>query len=273
MAKQARIVDFQEARASSSGRASSSRASSRRRGSSAVKGASRSTSSSGTSRSRGSGTQTRRAAQAGAKATSSTRQQQARTRSSSQSRSSKRTTGSSARADARSTRNARAAKAPGAQRTAAAERTAPRFQLPAIDLSFLSAAFQRIVPRSRVKRVLLATAVFLVAATWLLYPAARDYYTAVREQERTIAAFDMARQRNEVLEQDVAALSTQAGVEDRMREQYGWVKQGENAVTVTGLNDDASVPTHIADLPAVNSVKAPDTWYSPVLDRLFGYEG
>ena len=152
-------------------------------------------------------------------------------------------------------------------------RTAPRFQVPAIDLSFIAAAFQRIIPRSRIKRVLLGLVAFVLIATWFLYPAARDYYTAVREQERAVAAFDMARQRNEVLEQDVAALSTQTGVEDRMREQYGWVKQGENAVTVTGLSDDAAVPTHIADMPAVSSVKAPDTWYSPVLDPLFGYEG
>lgn len=130
-----------------------------------------------------------------------------------------------------------------------------------------------IVPHSRFVRVLGALVACTVAVATFLYPAARDYYVAVRDHAKAEAAVELAQERNAILEQDVAALSTPEGIEDRARSEYGWVKEGENAVTVTGLAPTTSGAQRIEDLPAVESVQAPETWYSNVLDRVFGYEG
>ena len=124
-----------------------------------------------------------------------------------------------------------------------------------------------------IARVSAGVLVCLVALAAFLYPAAKDYYVAVREHDKAELAVQLAQQRNAILEQDVAALATPEGIEDRVRSEYGWVKEGENAVTVTGLPENNSGAKRLEELPAVESVTAPDTWYSDTLDRIFFYEG
>ena len=107
-----------------------------------------------------------------------------------------------------------------------------------------------------------------------LYVPAKNYYAAVRDQAKAEAALQVVSTRNSALVEDVALLSTEEGIEDRAREQYGWVKEGENAVTVTGLDeDDDPSAAEIIRTVTLNDVKAPETWYSPLLDSVFGYEG
>lgn len=125
----------------------------------------------------------------------------------------------------------------------------------------------------RALRVVAATLVCIVAIAAFLYPAVRDYYVAVRDHDKAEVAVQLAQERNAILEQDVAALATPEGIEDRVRSEYGWVKEGENAVVVTGLRDSEEGYKRLEELPAVESVQAPDTWYSDVLDPVFGYEG
>ena len=135
----------------------------------------------------------------------------------------------------------------------------------------IAAAWHRVRPKSLLVRVLIGLLALVLFSADFLYPVARDYYTAVREHARVEAAYEVAAQRTAALEADVAALSTDEGIQDRAREEYGWVMPGENAVTVTGLQQ-ASHPTQTAnDVPTVESVTAPETWYSPTLDVLFGY--
>ena len=74
------------------------------------------------------------------------------------------------------------------------------------------------------------------------------------------------------LKSEVGTLQTDAGIEDRAHEQFGWVPEGEQTANVHGLaadagNDEGSNFT--ANIVA-GSVEAPETWYSPVLDALFG---
>lgn len=127
--------------------------------------------------------------------------------------------------------------------------------------------------QSTILRVIVGTLVCMIAVVAFLYPAAKDFYVAKRDYAKAEAAVQLAQERNAILEQDVAALSTPQGIEDRVRSEYGWVKEGENAVTVTGLRDANDGAERLEELPAVESVKAPDTWYSNVLDPIFGYEG
>lgn len=116
-----------------------------------------------------------------------------------------------------------------------------------------------------------AAAVVVVAlALGFLYPAAKDSYVAMRAQAQLQAEYDALVQRNEAIQANVDRLSTDEGVEDRAREEFGWVKSGENSVNVYGLEEDEGGASNLnADVTA-GSVPAPETWYSSILDPLFG---
>lgn len=115
--------------------------------------------------------------------------------------------------------------------------------------------------------------VCLVLAAAFLYPTARQYYVESREQARLQAEYDALTARNEAIEGRIDALRTQEGIEDAAREELGWVYEGETAGVVRGLDsseDGASSAAPDAQVKS-GSVPAPETWYSPVLDVVFGY--
>lgn len=111
---------------------------------------------------------------------------------------------------------------------------------------------------------------FVLVACGFLYPSAKEYYTAVRDEAKASAQLAVLQQRNDDLQQRVDELSSDAGVESEARSDYGWVKDGENAVRVSGLSDDDQQTDPSA--ASASNVEAPDTWYSGVLDRVFGYD-
>ena len=112
----------------------------------------------------------------------------------------------------------------------------------------------------------------VVACAMFLYAPARDYYTAVRDQAKMEAEYVIVTQENEELQSDVANLSTDEGMEDAARQGYGMVREGETSVRVSGLSSD-SASIDVSSLTPSSDIKAPDTWYSGVLDVLFGYSG
>lgn len=114
--------------------------------------------------------------------------------------------------------------------------------------------------------------VCLIAATAFLYPTARTYYQALREEARLEAEYTALSERNQELEVSVAELQTDSGIEARARSQYGWVKDGEQAARVSGI-DAGESSADISAKVLTDEVKAPETWYSPLLDPLFGVEG
>lgn len=112
----------------------------------------------------------------------------------------------------------------------------------------------------------------LVATCALLYTPSKNYYTAIRDKAKAEVAYEIVTTRNDALAKDVALLTSETGMEDRAREQYGWIKQGDNAITVTGLSEDKDLSAaEVLRTVTLNDVRAPETWYSPVLDPLFGY--
>lgn len=125
----------------------------------------------------------------------------------------------------------------------------------------------------RQSRLLIASmGVFACAlfACVFLYDPAQQYYQSLREHDRLQAEYDAVAARNEALQAEVDALGSDAGVEARAREDFGWTKEDEHAVVVYGLetsgDDEASMNANIVP----GSVEAPETWYSPVLDVIFG---
>ena len=132
---------------------------------------------------------------------------------------------------------------------------------------------QGITLPGKVLRIIGGVVLTLALIAAFLYPAAKNYYVALRDYDKAAIAVQVAQERNALLEQDVEALSTPEGLEDRVRSEYGWVKEGENAVAVVGVSDSNDGIKRLEELPTVETVTAPETWYSPVLDRVFGYEG
>lgn len=112
----------------------------------------------------------------------------------------------------------------------------------------------------------------LVLSCWFLYTPAQQYYQSVREYDRLQAEYAAIEQRNVLLQVEVDALGTDAGLEDRARQEFGWVKEGEQTANVRGLAATEDSLSNLTVNIVPGSVEAPETWYSPMLDVLFGVE-
>lgn len=135
----------------------------------------------------------------------------------------------------------------------------PRFSLVNLFSKGFSTRFYRVA-------AVLACLVFAIA---LVYPAARDYYISVRTEAQHQAEYEALLARSEAIQSDIEWLGTPEGVEAKANRTLGWVKEGENVVYVSGV-EAAPVDSIRADVVA-GSVPAPTTWYSPVLDLVFGF--
>ena len=122
-----------------------------------------------------------------------------------------------------------------------------------------------------------ATAVLCVALVAVfLYVPAQQYYQAQREHDRLAAEYSIVEERNDVIDFENDSLASDAGMEDAVREKYGYIVAGEETAVVTGLSDDTLENIHGASDVEGNvlssSVKAPEEWYTPFLDAFFGVE-
>lgn len=113
-------------------------------------------------------------------------------------------------------------------------------------------------------------AVCLALCCGFLYTPAQQYYQELRERDRLAAEYAAIQERNESLEASVAYLSTEEGIEDQARREFGWVKDGERAVSVSGVEveEESSFTANILS----SDIEPPETWYSGILDPLFGVE-
>lgn len=112
----------------------------------------------------------------------------------------------------------------------------------------------------------------MAAVVLFLYPTARQVYIESRQEDRLQAEYDALVARNDAMQERIDYLKTDEGIEDAARQQLGWVKEGETAVVVKGLSENAEAEGSSVNIQVVSgSVPAPQTWYSPVLDVVFGY--
>lgn len=122
------------------------------------------------------------------------------------------------------------------------------------------------------KRGFMAAAAVLVCIAFtisFLYAPFKQLYVDTREKDRLTAEYNAIVERNQKLEESVATLQTDAGIEDAARTQLGWVKSDERSIAVTGLDlssDESSFQGNIVS----DDIAYPETWYSSVLDPLFG---
>ena len=116
---------------------------------------------------------------------------------------------------------------------------------------------------------------FTLFAFTSLYPTAQEYYLQTRANDQLAAEYQAVVDHNTELEQHVSALQTDEGMEQLAHESLGWVREGEHSVSIQ-IGDSADLGSNkMGDTGAVTegSVPTPETWYSPVLDVVFGYKG
>ena len=115
----------------------------------------------------------------------------------------------------------------------------------------------------------IAVAACLAVGCVMLYGPAQQYYQELRERDRLQAEYAAIEQRNSAIQSEVESLSTSSGVEDRAREEFGWVKEGESMAAVTGVDAGEDSSNFTANI-VPGTVEAPETWYSEILDPIFG---
>ena len=123
------------------------------------------------------------------------------------------------------------------------------------------------LPKLTIAAVVLGLVVF---AAVFLYSPARQYYLEMRANDQLQAEYDALNERNQAIQEEIDYLSTDEGGQDEAREQLGWVQEGEVAVVVKGLEEEPEEEAVRAQVPS-GSVPAPTTWYSPMLDMIFGF--
>lgn len=123
--------------------------------------------------------------------------------------------------------------------------------------------------RTRALIVAGAFVLCLVAACFFLYEPTKLYYQEMRENQRLQIEYEALQERNGAIQGEVDSLNSEEGVEDRAHQEFGWVKDDEKAVSVTGV---APSGTEYNANIAPGSIRPPDTWYSGILDPLFGVE-
>ena len=121
----------------------------------------------------------------------------------------------------------------------------------------------------------------VVCSMSILYQPVADWYNEGRSLQQLQAQYEITSSEYEQVKADVDYLSTDEGLADYAHEQLGWLKSGEHSVNVVGLGDEdsqSSASTGSASTTqslalAAAKAQTPDTWYSGILDVVFGYEG
>ena len=124
----------------------------------------------------------------------------------------------------------------------------------------------------------LAVAACLVLSCAYLYPVAQTYYQTIRANDLLEAEYEAIAALNAELTSEIELLQTDSGIEQAAREELGWVMEDETLATVEGLastgeeedaeGDEDDVSAYVASI----NVEMPETWYSPILDVIFGVE-
>lgn len=147
-----------------------------------------------------------------------------------------------------------------------AGRKAPSFQFP-FSLPFAGNL-------SAHATTILVGAFALVLGVALLYPSVANYYNETRQLQQLEAEYAALQEYNTQKQAEVNYLNTDEGVEDYARSELGWVASDEKVVQVEGVQPTTTSESSSTErLVQEGSVKAPDTWYSGVLDVIFGYAG
>lgn len=133
--------------------------------------------------------------------------------------------------------------------------------------------FSKLTVAPRTVRIATAALCAILIGLFLYVPA-QQYYKSVREHDRLEAEYAVIAERNQVIDEQNDSLAGDAGMEDAVRQKYGYVVKGDQTAVVTGLSDRTTDSSRDGEQIEANvlssAVKAPEKWYTPYLDAFFG---
>lgn len=108
---------------------------------------------------------------------------------------------------------------------------------------------------------------------FMLYPSCQNFYTETRQLQQLQAEYQALSDYNTQMQSQIDYLNTDEGLEEYARSELGWIRQDERMATVEGVESsvDGSTQANTTYSPLNEDIPAPATWYSGVLDVLFGY--
>lgn len=108
---------------------------------------------------------------------------------------------------------------------------------------------------------------------FMLYPSCQNFYTETRQLQQLQAEYQALSDYNTQMQSQIDYLNTDEGLEEYARSELGWIRQDERMATVEGVESsvDGSTQANTTYSPLNEDILAPATWYSGVLDVLFGY--
>ncbi len=112
------------------------------------------------------------------------------------------------------------------------------------------------------------TIAVLLVSLYLVYPVAQGYYQTVREQDKLQAEYKALTARNAQIQAEIDNLNTPEGIEDYARSELGWVRNGDNPVTVLNVGDTTG-STSLPKQVNADTVEIPNAWYNRLLDKVF----
>ncbi len=102
------------------------------------------------------------------------------------------------------------------------------------------------------------------------YQPAKICYTQFRNTEKAEIELSLVNERNSQLRQNVEALKTDEGIEDKAKSDYGYVSKGDGVARVAGIDVDNS--SNLPEYVDANKVCASNDAVTNILDSIFGYD-
>ena len=133
-----------------------------------------------------------------------------------------------------------------------------------------SNALEKVTSVNVVAKVAIFVAVTIVLVCVFCYQPAKICYTQIRSTEKATAELQLVQARNEKLSSNVSALKTDEGIEDKAKEDYGYVIKGEGAAHVSGIGTGNN--SKLLEYVDSNKVTAPNNALTGILDAIFGYD-
>lgn len=119
-------------------------------------------------------------------------------------------------------------------------------------------------------KIIIFIALTLVAVSIFCYQPAKICYTQIRNTEKASTELSLVKARNEKLSANVASLKTDEGIEDKAKDDYGYVLAGEGSAHISGIEKQEA--TKLLEYVDSEKVTAPDTALTKILDAVFAYD-
>ena len=108
----------------------------------------------------------------------------------------------------------------------------------------------------------------------MVYQPVANFYNETRSLQQLQTEYALLTEHNQKEQASLDYLSTPEGLEEYAHSELGWVRPDEHVVAVDGIEQpQEQQQERVVTAVQQGSVDTPDTWYSPVLDVVFGYQG